>query len=64
MAENSRIKAERDAAVIPDEIIAAVEELKHAVAYNGHNELLRAGSELWRLWDEWRGLELSEVTEQ
>ena len=46
-----------EAAVVPESVIDAVEEVKHAVAYNGHAELSRACSGLWRVWDNWRGPE-------
>lgn len=66
LAEVACLTAERDAAprraeakAIPENVIDAVEEIKHAVAYNGHAELSRACSELWRVWDEWRGPEPS-----
>ena len=54
-AERDRFKARAEAAEVPDAVLSAIEDMKQAVAYNGHSEMSRACSELWRVWDEWRG---------
>lgn len=56
-ADLARVTAEKEAAKVPESVERAVESVKEAVSY-GHNEgqeMLEAGSDLWRAWDAWRG---------
>jgi hypothetical protein len=54
--ENARLRAELEAAKVPEGVERAVQGVKEATAYGGRMEMFEAASDFWKAWDEWRGL--------